>query len=195
MKRIIQAAGNPFKFTDANLEKLKKLIDHYPEGREQSAIIAALDLAQRQNDGWVSREVIEEISNILAMPEIRVYEIASFYTMFNLSPVGKYLVQVCTTTPCWLRGSDEILATCQQQAEKHGSNMFTVMEVECLGACVNAPMIQINDDYYEDLDAQGTEKILETLAAGDKANTGSLTGRQGSAPEGGATVLRGGKGS
>jgi NADH-quinone oxidoreductase E subunit len=185
----MHSAGVPFHFTPENQAKLDKLIDHYPEGRQQSAVIAALDLAQRQNGGWVSREVIEEVARYLAMPAMHVYEIATFYTMFNLHPVGKYVVQVCTTTPCWLRGSDEVLATCQRQAEQYGPEMFTVIEVECLGACVNGPVVQINDDFYEDLDAAETENILTALAAGKSVMPGSCKGRQGSAPEGGPTVL------
>jgi NADH-quinone oxidoreductase E subunit len=171
MKRAIQSAGVPFHFSPENTARLQKLMEHYPEGRQQSAVIAALDLAQRQNRGWVSREAIEEVARFLSMPEIRVYEVATFYTMFNLQPVGKYLLQVCTTTPCWLRGSDEIMSACQRQTEKHGADTFTVVEVECLGACVNAPVVQINDDYYEDLDGSEIERILEALAAGKDVPT------------------------
>ena len=182
MKRSIQAADVDFKFSSQNLEELKKCIKKYPKGRQQSAIIYALELAQRQNNGWISQEALEEVAQQLQMPAIRVYEIVTFYSMFNLSPVGKYVVQVCTTTPCWLRGSDEIMNVCRTQKEKHGNEIFTVMEVECLGACANAPMFQINDDYYEDLDAQSAYNVLEKLATGQRVTPGSCQNRQGAAP-------------
>lgn len=182
MKRYIQKSGIAFEFSSKNLEKLQHHIAQYPQGREQSAVIAALDLGQRQNQGWISQEVLQAVARYLEMPEIRVYEIATFYSMFNLSPVGKYHVQVCTTTPCWLRGSDDILKTCQQQKQKHGKEIFTVIEVECLGACANSPMIQINDDYYEDLNVDTTTTLLEKLAQDQKVAIGSQQARCGSAP-------------
>ena len=164
MNRQMQAANTPFQFTPENQAQLQHIIAHYPDGRAQSAVIAALDLAQRQHQGWLSREAIEEVAKQLAMSEIRVYEIASFYTMFNLQPVGQYHLQVCTTTPCWLRGSDDVLTICQQKRQQYGDIMFTVTEVECLGACVDAPILQINDDYYENLGEQTTAKLLDELA-------------------------------
>lgn len=155
-----------FEFNKANLERAKKILAKYPEGREKSALLPLLDIAQRQNDGWISEAALEYVSDLIGIPYIRAYEVASFYTMFNLKPVGKYHIQVCGTTPCWLRGSDKIM----QAAEKHTklkcgetNKKFTLTEVECLGACRNAPIVQINDDYYEDLDEKSLKKVLEGL--------------------------------
>ena len=184
-----------FAFTPENVAKAKAYIAKYPEGRQASAVISLLYLAQEQHDGWVPRAAMDVIAEMLAMAPIRVYEVASFYTMFNLRPVGRYFLQVCTTTPCWLRGSDEVLATCKKKlgigvGETTQDKKFTLFEVECLGACVNAPIIQINNgDFYEDLDGQSTEKLIDALARGEKPPQGSATGRQGSAPTGGPTTL------
>ena len=183
-----------FAFTPANLEKAQALIAQYPAGRQASAVIGLLDLAQRQAGGWLPRAAMDHVAGILGMAPIRVYEVASFYTMFNLKPVGRFLVQVCTTTPCWLRGSDEVLRACKEVArcdvgETSKDGMFTVIEVECLGACVNAPMMQINDDFYEDLDAGSTFRILGSLARGEKVTVGSQTGRRSSEPAGAAVTL------
>ena len=183
-----------FSFTPEHEAQAKKIIARYPDGRQASAVIPLLDLAQRQNGGWLSSEVIEYVASYLDMAPIRAHEVATFYSMFNLKPVGKYFVQVCRTTPCWLRGSDELTNTCRRKlgieiGETSDDGMFSLVEVECLGACVNAPMVQINDDYYEDLTPENFEKVLDALRAGEPVPIGSQSGRQGSAPEGGAQTL------
>ena len=183
-----------FEFTPENLEKAKAHIAKYPPGRQQSAVLPLLDLAQRQQ-GWVPIAAMNHVAELLDMPRIRVYEVATFYTMFQLRPVGKYLLQACTTTPCWLRGSDEVVAACKKKlgigiGETTADKKFTLFEVECLGACVNAPIIQVNNgDFYEDLDGPTTEKLIDALARGEKPPEGSVKGRQGSAPEGGPKTL------
>lgn len=176
-----------FKFSKDNLEKSKEIIAKYPVGKQRSAILPLLDLAQRQNGGWLSVEVMNYVGDILELPAIKVYEVATFYSMFNLKPVGKNLIQVCRTTPCWLRGSDKITDACKDKLniglkETTADGNFTLVEVECLGACVNAPMVQINDDYFEDLTADSMVKIIDDLAAGKKIKVGSQVGRQCSAP-------------
>lgn len=183
-----------FAFTAENLETAKKIIAKYPEGRQQSACMPLLDLAQRQNGGWLPHPAMDVIADMLDMAAIRVYEVASFYTMYNLKPVGKFHVQVCGTTPCWLRGSDEVIATCKKElgiglGETTEDGMFTLTEVECLGACVNAPMMQINDDYYEDLDETSTANILKELRGGGTPKTGSYAARYRCEPAGGLTTL------
>lgn len=183
-----------FSFSPENLKRAQEIITHYPEGRQQSALLPLLDIAQRQNGGWLSRYALDYLAQFLGIAAIRVYEVASFYSMFNLKPVGQHLLQVCTTTPCWLRGSDAIMDTCKSKlgiglGETTADKQFTLVEVECLGACVNAPLVQINDDYYEDLDADQMAKIIDDLKAGKKIEIGSQTGRKGSAPEGGPQVL------
>jgi NADH-quinone oxidoreductase subunit E len=182
-----------FEFTPENLEKAKAHIAKYPPGRQQSAVLPLLDLAQRQY-GWVPIAAMNHIAELLDMPRIRVYEVATFYTMFQLRPVGKYLLQACTTTPCWLRGSDEVVAACEKKlgigiGGTTDDKLFTLIEVECLGACVNAPILQVNDDYYEDLDGPKTEALLDALRAGNPPPFGSLSGRQGSAPASGRNTL------
>ena len=186
-----------FIFAPEILEKAKAIIAKYPAGRQRSAVMPLLDLAQRQHNGWLPRAAMEYVAELLSMPTIRVYEIASFYTMYNLKPVGKYFVQVCRTTPCWLRGGDGILQVCKQVlgiglGQTTPDGKFSLIEVECLGACVNAPMIQINDDYYEDLTPELVRSVLEAFQRGEEPPAGSQSGRQFSAPEGGATTLRGG---
>jgi NADH-quinone oxidoreductase E subunit len=185
-----------FAFTPENMERAKKIVAKYPEGRQASAVLPLLDLAQRQCDNWLPQAAMDAVAAMLEMPPVRVYEVATFYTMFNLKPVGKNFIQICTTTPCWLRGSDDIVAACKKKLgigmnETTEDGKFTLREVECLGACVNAPMVQINDDTYEDLTPQAMEKILDALKEGQKPDTGSQTGRQGSCAEGGPTTLRG----
>jgi NADH-quinone oxidoreductase subunit E len=181
------AAGQPFAFTAENRAAADKIIAKYPPGRQQSAVMPLLDLAQRQNGGWLSREALAHVAEVLDMALIRVYEVATFYTMYNLSPVGRHVVQVCTTTPCWLRGSDAIMKACEHAAD---GDTFSVQEVECLGACVNAPVVQINDDFYEDLDEASLKKVLDALKRGETPKPGPQVDRQTSAPEGGATTLR-----
>jgi NADH-quinone oxidoreductase subunit E len=189
----VQPAG--FSFTAENAERARRIMARYPAGRQASAVIPLLDIAQRQSGGWLPRPAMDHVAAVLEMAPIRVYEVASFYSMFNLKPVGRYLIQVCRTTPCWLRGSDDLTDTCKKKLgvglkEPTADGMFSVMEVECLGACVNAPVVQINDDFYEDLDPARLEGIIDSLRLGQKPKIGSQTGRHGSAPEGGPQVLR-----
>ncbi len=184
-KDVPQVAS--FAFTPENLEKAKALIAQYPPGRQASAVIGVLDLAQRQQ-GWLPRVAMDEVAKLLDMAPIRVYEIATFYTMFQLKPKGKYLLQVCTTTPCWLRGSDGVMKACREAAD---DVTFTVQEVECLGGCVNAPVVQVNDDFYEDLDEASTRKLLDALRRGETPKPGPQIDRQASAPVGGPTTLKG----
>lgn len=185
-----------FAFTPENLERAKRQIAKYPPGRQSSAVLALLDLAQRQNGGWLPRAAMDHVAGVLDMAPIRVYEVATFYTMFNLKPVGQYHLQVCRTTPCWLRGADDLTETCKRKLGiglkgRTADGKFSLIEVECLGACVNAPVVQINDDFYEDLDPQKLEALLDALARGKKPPIGSQIGRQGSAPAGGPQVLLG----
>ena len=184
-----------FSFTADNAKAAQAFIARYPESREQSAVMPILDLAQRQNGGWLSDAAIAHVADLLAMPRIRVLEIASFYSMYHQKPVGKHVVGVCTTTPCWLRGSTDILDTCRKAldievGETTEDGLFTLTEVECLGACCNAPMLQIGDDYYEDLDSDSTRKILEALRRGETPKPGSQTGRRTSEPASGLTTLK-----
>ena len=184
-----------FNFTLENAKAAKAEIDKYPKGRQESAVMPLLDLAQRQQGGWLPRAAMDTVSKMLSMSPIRVYEVATFYTMFNLAPIGKYHVQVCTNLPCWLRGSESIVSACKESLTidmdmTTEDSLFTLTEVECLGACVNAPMIQIGDDYYEDLDAQSTRAILEKLKNGVIPKTGSQIGRHRSEPADGLTSLK-----
>jgi NADH-quinone oxidoreductase E subunit len=183
-----------FAFTEANLAEAKKHIAKYPKGRQASAVMPLLWLVQYQ-EGWVSRAAMDVVAAMLEMAPIRVYEVATFYTMYNLKPVGKHLIQVCRTTPCWLRGSDGLTEACKKKLgiglkETTKDGKFTLMEVECLGACVNAPMVQINDDFYEDLTPESLGKILDELAAGRKPKVGPQVDRLNSAPVGGMTTLK-----
>ncbi|MFY9288538.1 MAG: NADH-quinone oxidoreductase subunit NuoE [Alphaproteobacteria bacterium] len=184
-----------FTFTDDNLKRAKAIIAKYPEGRQASAVIPLLDIAQRQSGNWLPRAAIEYVGEMLEMPEIRVYEVATFYTMFNLQPVGQHFIQVCTTTPCWLRGSADIVKACKDKlhidkGETTSDGKFSLTEVECLGACVNAPMVQINDDFFEDLTPELMTKLIDDLAAGKKPDVGSQTGRRGSCAQKGPTSLK-----
>ena len=184
-----------FAFTPENLAKAKAHIAKYPPGRQASAVLPLLDLAQRQHDNWLPRAAMDHVASLLDMAPIRVYEVATFYTMFNLHPVGKWFFQICTTTPCWLRGSDAVVETCRRKlgigiGETTKDGLFSLREVECLGACVNAPVIQVNDDFYEDLDADSTAGLIDALAQGHPPPVGSVKGRHGSAPAGGATTLQ-----
>src|SRR5579885_1056121 len=191
------AAPQPesFIFTAENLATAKQIMAKYPAGRQASAVLALLDLAQRQSGNWLPRAAMDTVADMLGMARIRVYEVATFYTMFNLKPVGKHFFQICTTTPCWLRGWDEVVAACRRKlgigiGETTADGQFTLKEVECLGACVNAPIIQVNDDFYEDLDGPSTEALIDAFRRGEKPPMGSLRKRQGSAPEGGPTTLK-----
>lgn len=183
-----------FAFTPENLERARAIVARYPQDRQQSAVIPLLDLGQRQNGNHCSPGVIEYVAEFLGMPPIRVYEVASFYTMFNKQPVGKYLVQVCRTTPCWLRGSDQVTQAIKDFAhigkgETSADGLFTLVEVECMGACCNAPMVQINDDYFEDLTADSMTRLLQDLKDGRPVTKGSQIGRVTSAREGGPHTL------
>ena len=187
-KKISEIQPKSFEFTKENLIKIDKEIKKYPKERKASAIIALLYLAQEQNNNWIPLEAIKKIAKFLEVSYIQVYEVATFYSMFNLKPVGKNLVQICTTTPCWLRGSDKVLGVCMKKLgikvnETTKDNLFTLMEVECLGACVHAPMMQVNDHYYEDLNEERTVKILDALSKNIKISHGSQdANRIGSAP-------------
>ncbi len=188
------AESGGFSFSPENDARAKAIVAHYPEGRQASASLALLDLAQRQNGGWLSHDAIEYVAGYLKIAPIRVHEVATFYSMFNLKPVGKYFIQVCRTTPCWLCGSDDLTRVCRdklgiEKGETTEDGLFTLVEVECLGACANAPMVQINDDYYEDLNAESLAEILDALKAGRDVKIGSQSGRQSSAPEGGPRTL------
>ena len=184
-----------FVFSAENQKKFKGIFAKYPKGREASAMMPLLDLAQRQHDGWLPRAAMDHIAELLKMAPIRVYEVATFYTMYNLAPVGEYHLQVCTNLPCWLRGSEKIMGLCKKKlaievGETTSDGKFTLSEVECLCACVNAPMMQINDDFYEDLDEASAEAILESLQSGIKPTPGPQNSRKGGEPEGGATTLK-----
>jgi NADH-quinone oxidoreductase subunit E len=182
-----------FAFNADNAAWAQKEMTKYPPGRQASAVIALLWRGQEQ-EGWVTHPMIEVVGKMLSMPFIRVLEVATFYTMFNLEPVGTYLVQVCTTTPCWLRGSDAVVEACKKHIHPHqhtisADGKFSWMEVECLGACVNAPMLQIDKDFYEDLDGPITEKLIADLRAGKAIKPGPQNSRYSSEPEGGALTL------
>ena len=188
------AQPESFEFTPENLERARAHIAKYPPSREASAVLPLLDLVQRQMGGWVPRVAMDYVAGLLGMAPIRVYEVATFYTMFNLRPVGRYLLQACTTTPCWLRGSDDVVAACEKKlgigiGGTTEDGMFSLIEVECLGACVNAPILQVNDDFYEDLDGPATEALLDAFRAGSPPPPGSVIGRRGSAPIKGKTTL------
>ena len=195
-----RARWGGFAWTAENAEQVKVVMGRYPKGREHSAIMPLLDLAQRQvgaetnTQGWLPIPVIEYVAKAVNMPYIRALEVVSFYTMYNMAPVGRYHVQVCGTTPCMLRGSDDVLDACYEKGLKKGrttpDGLFTLTEVECLGACVNAPMVQINDDNYEDLTFDSTTAILEALARGEQPKPGPQVDRFLAAPVGGPTVLK-----
>ena len=186
--------GESFAFTAENRAKADAVIAKYPTGCQASAVLPLLDLAQRQNDGWISQAVMEHVAELLDMASIRVYEVATFYTMLNLEPVGRHHVQLCRTTPCWLRGSDALRDACREElgiglGGTTEDGLFTLTEVECLGACVNAPMVQIDDHFYEDLDPARMKEILRAFRAGSPPEPGSQTGRQTSAPASDLTTL------
>ena len=183
-----------FEFTPENLERARAHIAKYPAGRQASAVLPLLDLAQRQHGGWLPRAAMDRVAEMLEMAPIRVYEVATFYTMFNLRSVGRYLLQACTTTPCWLRGSEQVVSACERKlgigvGGTTPDGLFTLVEVECLGACVNAPVLQVNDDFYEDLDGPATEVLLDALRARNVPPPGSAIGRHGSVPIGGRRTL------
>ena len=188
LKKVHDNQPQDFEFSKENLNKVELILKKYPKKNKKSAVMPLLYLAQRQNDNWIPLAAMKVIARLLSMPYISVYEVATFYTMYNLAPVGKHLIQVCTTTPCLIRGADKIVKLCkekispnQNQISKKGSCSW--MEVECLGACVNAPMMQINDNYYEDLDEKNTIAILESLIKNEPLKPGSYRGRKNTSPE------------
>jgi NADH-quinone oxidoreductase subunit E len=193
VRRLAEEQPESFAFTPENEVRCAKEIAKYPEGRQTSAVIALLWLAQKQNNGWLPKPAIEKVAKMLGMPDIRALEIATFYTMFNLALVGKYFIQFCGTTPCVLAGADAIKAVLQSRIGPPGhitaDGLFSWNEVECLGACCNAPMVQINDDYYEDLTPENFNALLDKLAAGRPVQPGSQIGRVTSEPVGGLTSL------
>ncbi|HET6377881.1 MAG TPA: NADH-quinone oxidoreductase subunit NuoE [Methylocella sp.] len=193
VRRLAEKQPERFAFTPENEARCAEILKKYPKGREASAVISLLWLAQKQNNYWLPKPAIEKVAEMLGMPPIRVLEIATFYTMFNLSPVGKYHIQMCGTTPCLLAGSDAIKDILRkrigEQGEVTADGTFSWVEVECLGACCNAPMVQINEDYYEDLTPENFAALLDDLAAGRPVKTGSQTGRVTSEPAGGLTSL------
>ena len=196
LKKISKDQPEKFEFNDKNIELAKKMINNYPEGKQQSAVMSLLYLAQRQNNNWIPLAAMKYIAKYLNMPYIKVYEVATFYSMYNLSPVGKFFYQVCTTTPCMLRGAYKLVDVCKKKISNKENEISSDgnsswMEVECLGACINAPMIQINDEYYEDLDEKKLESIIEQTMKGKKPKPGSYRGRVNSEPENNRTTLVG----
>jgi len=188
LKKISKDQPSDFKFNDKNLDKAQKIIKNYPEGKQQSAVMSLLYLVQKQNNNWIPLVAMKYIAKFLSMPYIKVYEVATFYTMYNLSPVGKYFFQICTTTPCMIRGAYDIVKACKEKISDKENEISkdktcSWIEVECLGACINAPMMQINDDYYEDLNKEKTEKIINQIQSGEKPKPGSYRGRINSEPE------------
>ena len=193
-KKVSKDQPEKFEFNEKSLEVANKIISNYPNGKQQSAVMALLYIAQRQNNNWIPLSAMKYIAKLLDMPYIKVYEVATFYTMYNLSPVGEYFFQVCTTTPCMLRGAYKLVDVCKNKISEKESEIskdgkMSWMEVECLGACVNAPMIQINDDYYEDLDEKKLEKIIENIKQDKKIEPGSYKGRKSSEPENNRSTL------
>jgi len=198
MKKISKEQPDLFEFTSENFFKIKEIIDKYPETKQASAVMPLLYLAQSQNNNWIPLAAIKKIAKILNMSYIKVYEVTTFYSMFNLSPVGNFFIQVCTTTPCLIRGSGDIVEICKKkisnnQNELSKNNIASWTEVECLGACVNAPMLQINDDYFEDLDKQKTEEIIDLILSNKKPKPGSYRNRKSAEPENKRTTLLGNK--
>jgi len=188
LRKISKEQPESFEFSSKSLSTAKKIISKYPDGRQQSAVMALLYLAQKQNDNWIPLAAMKFIAKFLEMPYIKVYEVATFYTMYNLKPVGKHFIQVCTTTPCMIRGAYKLVEACKEKISKNENELTkdkkcSWIEVECLGACVNAPMMQINDDYFEDLDKEKTLKILDQILNGETVKPGSYRGRLNSEPE------------
>ena len=193
-KKISKIQPESFEFSKDNLREAENEIKKYPEDRKASAILALLYLVQKQNDNWIPLAAIKYVAKLLGIPNIQVYEVCTFYSMFNLSPVGKYFVQVCSTTPCMIRGAQKIVDVCKKhisknQKELSENKLCSWVEVECLGACVNAPMMQINQDYFEDLNENKTEEIIQTLLKDKLPKSGSAKNRQNTAPEKGKTTL------
>jgi len=198
LKKIAKEQPDKFEFNKENLELAKKIISNYPEGKQQSAVMALLYISQRQNNKWIPLVAIKYIAKFLSIPYIKVYEVATFYTMYNLAPVGDYFFQICTTTPCMIRGAYKLVDVCKKKISKSESKVSkdgksSWVEVECLGACVNAPMIQINEDYFEDLDPEKLEKIIDKINDNGTPKAGSCRGRTSSEPENIRKTLLGNK--
>ena len=198
LKKIHDQQPQSFEFTKENKNEAEKILRKYPENRKKSAVMPFLYLAQRQNKNWIPLAAMKYIAKYLEMPYIKVYEVATFYTMYNLAPVGKYFVQVCTTSPCLIRGADKVVKVCKEKISKEENTLSenklcSWLEVECLGACVNAPMMQINDEYYEDLDKKNTIEIIDSLLADKPIKSKSFRNRTSSAPEKNRSILNEGK--
>jgi len=198
LKKIHDQQPEFFEFTKENREAAEKILKKYPENRKKSAVMPFLYLTQRQNDNWIPLTAMKYIAKYLEMPYIKVYEVATFYTMYNLAPVGKYFVQVCTTSPCLIRGADKIVKICKEKISEDENTLSenklcSWLEVECLGACVNAPMMQINNDYYEDLDEKNTIEIINSLLKDKPVKSKSFRNRTSSAPEKHKPIINDGK--
>ena len=198
LKKIHDIQPESFEFSKTNLEIVKSIIKKYPDNRKKSAVMPLLYLAQRQNENWIPLAAMKYIAKYLEMPYIKVYEVATFYSMYNLAPVGKYFVQVCTTSPCLIRGANKIVEICREKISKEENKLSenklcSWLEVECLGACVNAPMMQINNDYYEDLDEKNTNEIINSLLEDKPIKPKSFRDRTNTAPEKNRTISEGGK--
>jgi NADH-quinone oxidoreductase E subunit len=188
IKKVHDDQPKDFKFSEENLNKAEEILKRYPKKNKKSAVMPFLYLVQKQNENWIPLAAMKYIANYLSMPYISVYEVATFYTMYNLAPVGKYFIQVCTTTPCLLRGADKIVKLCKEKISQNENEISkkgncSWIEVECLGACVSGPILQVNDDYYEDLDEKSTKEILESLINNKPLKPGSYRGRKNTAPE------------
>ena len=188
LRRPSKEQPESFEFNSASVDSAKKIISKYPDGKQQSAVMALLYIAQKQNNNWIPLAAMKYIGKFLDMPYIKVYEVATFYSMYNLAPVGEHFIQVCTTTPCMIRGAYKLVEACKEKISKNENELSknkkcSWIEVECLGACVNAPMMQINDDYYEDLDKEKTLKILDKILKGENPRPGSYRGRVNNEPE------------
>ena len=194
IKKISKDQPEKFEFNQQSLDLAKKVISNYPENKQQSAVMALLYIAQKQNNNWIPLSAMKYIAKFLDMPYIKVYEVATFYTMYNLAPVGKFFFQVCTTTPCMLRGAYKLVDVCKKKISEKENEIskdgkISWVEVECLGACVNAPMIQINEDYFEDLDEKKLERIIESIMQNTEIKPGSYKGRKSSEPENNRSTL------
>ena len=188
IKKIAKEQPDSFEFSSVNVDVAKKIISNYPEGKQQSAVMALLYIAQRQNNNWIPLAAMKFIAKYLNMPYIKVYEVATFYSMYNLAPVGKYFIQVCTTSPCLIRGADKLVKVCKEKISKKEkivseNGKCSWVEVECLGACVNSPMIQVNENYYEDLNEKDMKNIIDSFMNDKPLKPGSYRGRKNSAPE------------
>ena len=188
LKKVSKDQPKHFQFSENSLKAANQIVKNYPKGKQQSAVMALLYIAQRQHDNWIPLSAMKYVANFLKMPYIKVYEVATFYSMYNLSPVGEYFIQVCTTTPCMIRGAYKLVDACKEKISENENTLSkngkcSWMEVECLGACVNAPMMQINEDYFEDLDKEKTLKILDKILKGEKPKPGSYRGRVNNEPE------------